>query len=501
MGGAMCSDSKTRGREYQTPRRPGSLDLDDVRQTMGLSRDEWAKMLVQSITSGGQAAVYDVAIVGGGPGGAYTAFRCHKEFPDKKVILFEKTDRIGGRLYSVNHHNIVNEELGGMRIFPSVMKSVTDMVDECGLTLQPVPLTDQHNIFYYQGKRHEKGSYKCSTGRSPGEMADACIAEFKKQFPEEGRGDPYASQELRKQSLDSFFKKYGAKEEEIAAWKVYSGYDLYPSNVSASLFVKDGELYGAKLSSEQKYVKEGFSTMVKRLIEKSRAKVEMRTKVLAISHSPEHSAYRVHHSDANGHTRSVLAKQVLVSLPIDSMLELMESCDISPERKEALNSVQIFPLFKCFLTWTPENVWWKQKGFACGKSTTDLPVRQCHYYDEVDLLIYCSGPSAYFWKAEFEHDTDGAARKMFEMLKEVHGMPDMPEPIFNPTPLHKFWVDGSHKWKTDVDIFDAMEMITTGNHDESKLYLCGDAFSPYQGWVVGAFHTQDMCWQDMKKHM
>merc|ERR1719213_1311669 len=72
--------------------------------------------------------------------------------------------------------------------------------------------------------------------------------------------------------------------------------------------------------------------------------------------------------------------------------------------------------------------------------------------------------------------------------KEIHNMPDMPEPIWANT-LYKFWVDGSHKWKINVDIYDSMRLICHGKQDGSRLYMAGDAFSGYQGWVVGALQT------------
>merc|ERR1719456_1819239 len=160
-----------------------------MKQHFGMGNDEFMQLLMRSM-SGAQAAVYDLVIVGGGPGGTYTAYRAHKEFPDRTVCLFEKTDRIGGRLYSVDHHNKVREELGGMRIFPSVMKNLVGLVNECGLTLVPVPLTDSHNIFYYKGKRYEKGKFKIN-GRTVGEVAAQCVANWKAAYPIEAAADPY----------------------------------------------------------------------------------------------------------------------------------------------------------------------------------------------------------------------------------------------------------------------------------------------------------------------
>jgi lysine 2-monooxygenase len=60
---------------------------------------------------------YDVAVIGGGVSGVYTAWRLKQEKPELKVAVFEYGDRIGGRLYSYEMPGMphVKAELGGMR--------------------------------------------------------------------------------------------------------------------------------------------------------------------------------------------------------------------------------------------------------------------------------------------------------------------------------------------------------------------------------------------------
>ena len=43
---------------------------------------------------------YDVVIVGGGCGGVYSAWRLANDNPNRKIVLIEATNRIGGRLLS-----------------------------------------------------------------------------------------------------------------------------------------------------------------------------------------------------------------------------------------------------------------------------------------------------------------------------------------------------------------------------------------------------------------
>lgn len=61
---------------------------------------------------------YDVAIIGAGVSGVYSAWQLKKKFPGKRIAVFEGSDRVGGRLLSVKAPDVNNmvAELGGMRI-------------------------------------------------------------------------------------------------------------------------------------------------------------------------------------------------------------------------------------------------------------------------------------------------------------------------------------------------------------------------------------------------
>ena len=63
--------------------------------------------------------IYDIVIIGGGISGLYTAYNLKKKYPDKKVLILEKNNRFGGRIYTFKKHlNNTNYylDLGAMRI-------------------------------------------------------------------------------------------------------------------------------------------------------------------------------------------------------------------------------------------------------------------------------------------------------------------------------------------------------------------------------------------------
>ena len=78
---------------------------------------------------------YDVVIVGGGCGGVYSAWRLANDNPNRKIVLIEATNRIGGRLLSETMPNVhVSEaELGGMRFVAADHVKVDVVVNDLGL--------------------------------------------------------------------------------------------------------------------------------------------------------------------------------------------------------------------------------------------------------------------------------------------------------------------------------------------------------------------------------
>jgi choline dehydrogenase-like flavoprotein len=104
----------------------------------------------------------DVAVVGAGVSGVYAAWRLKTASPDRSVIIFEASDRVGGRLLSVRPPGIPDmvAELGGMRILPEVQPHIKRLLEVLNQQLPAdrridtfeFPVDQPQNLAYLRGR-------------------------------------------------------------------------------------------------------------------------------------------------------------------------------------------------------------------------------------------------------------------------------------------------------------------------------------------------------------
>lgn len=97
---------------------------------------------------------YDVIIVGGGISGIYTMYNLKKNYPNLKVLLLEKNERFGGRVYT--HHEKVDNvdytmDLGAGRIGYH-HKLMVNLIKELKLEKYMHPISNTENYIEYNSK-------------------------------------------------------------------------------------------------------------------------------------------------------------------------------------------------------------------------------------------------------------------------------------------------------------------------------------------------------------
>jgi len=361
----------------------------------------------------------DIAVVGGGIAGAYSAWRLQQAEGVKKTIgLFEYSDRIGGRLYTVTLPGLphVKAEVGGMRYIPDQHVMVANLVDHLKLPTKdfpmgaPAPVGANCNLFYLRG-RHLRLH----------ELADPSKVPYSLAWSERGLGPTNLQIQIMNRLYPNFgglnlcdqmkVKVFGKPLWKYGFWDLLfrvlsnEGYQFmrdaggYDANVANANAVT--QLPATEYGDETRFLtlRDGYDqlpiTLVKQLNESFAGlvpkgkRVHMNHRLVEIASGTGEYPYtlifeptetserrtEVRHGVECLHVR---AKKLILAMPRRS-LELIDSPFFDdPWLKTNLQSVLIQSAFKLFLAY--ERPWWRSLGLVAGRSVTDLPVRQIYYF-------------------------------------------------------------------------------------------------------------------------
>lgn len=360
----------------------------------------------------------DVAVVGGGVSGAYSAWRLQKDKgANAKIALFEYSDRIGGRLYTVTLPGLphVKAEVGGMRYIPTEHVMVASLVDHLKIPTKdfpmgaPEPVGSKCNLFYLRG-RHLRLN----------ELADPAKVPYNMAWSERGLGPT----NLQVQVMNNVYpglanlslcdqmkvKVFGRPLWTFGFWDLLyrvlsnEGYQFmrdaggYDANVANANAVT--QLPATEYSDDTKFLtlRDGYDQLPLTLARQfqhemkggvpARDRVKMNHRLAEIEIGSGDYPYTLifeptvtrscKTESAGGDFVKVRAKKVILAMPRRS-LELIKSRFFEdPWLKANIPSVLIQSAFKLFLAY--ETPWWRALGLVAGRSVTDLPVRQVYYF-------------------------------------------------------------------------------------------------------------------------
>lgn len=453
----------------------------------------------------------EILCVGAGVANAYTCYQLKKLGISKnKIIVLEKQNIIGGRIsslssniYKHNKPEVAFSELGAMRLFDTTsMKKIFDLLKVFDLKTVKVSLEDKNNIFFYKNKQYNKSDVILSNGIKLKDLESYVINNIQKKYTNINFDNIFDYEEFINMNINDLFMKYGnVIQEDINIWIAYNGYDIYTNNTQISSMLIMKNFFNQSNKDLQYYLLDGMISLVKKLFENSNVQIIYNTR--AINIKKDSDGYNIINTiDSNHEYKQYKCKYLFIGVTSKNLqvLNTYNQIPISSLRlKMAFESISV-PLFKVFLKWDKENIWWGE-GFKykSGKSTTDLQIRQIHYYDDEDILIYNSGKYASELNNKFLENPAKASIEVYEQIKKVH-QADIPPPNFVYT-LFKYWPDGSHKWKIGADVNKNIKLIPNGFIDGSNIFIIGDAFSKYQGWIVGALDSADVAIKSLEQNI
>ena len=362
----------------------------------------------------------DVAVVGGGVSGAYSAWRLQQDRGAAQAIgLFEYSDRIGGRLYSVTMPGLPNvvAELGGMRYIPSQHVMVADLVKHLKLKTKdfpmgaPAPVGSGCNLFYLRG-RHLRMHDLSDPDKVPYNLAwserglgptNLQVQVMNNLYP--GFADLSLCDQMKVEVFGKPMWKYGFWD---LMFKVLSneGYQFmrdaggYEANVANACAVT--QLPATEYSDDTQFLTlaEGYDqlpitlarqfneTLPGCIAQGKRLHMNHRLAEIIIGEGdwPYTLVFHRTETDTDKQTRdlpdrdpvTVRCRKLILAMPRRS-LELVKSRFFDdPWLRKNIPSVLIQSAFKLLLAY--EAPWWRSLGLVAGRSVTDLPVRQIYYF-------------------------------------------------------------------------------------------------------------------------
>ena len=481
------------------------------------------------------AGVLDLAVVGGGVGGAYVAWRAATARPDWRIGLFEATARIGGRLLSLPMEGAqpVRAELGGMR-FRTSQPLISEVVNALALETRPFHTLVDDNRLLLRGHAWRAGEPERAAlaydlppelaGRTPAEvlveaferavpgalrLTDAEWADVRHAFAFRGRLlRDWSLGELLAEVLDHESHQY-----------VVDGFGY--RTVLADRNAADAipwVLIEARPEAENQTLVEGMERLPRALaaaFEALGGTVATGHRLAALSSEGRPSVGVTRMSfDAQPDAR---ANRVVLSMPPSALGQIDGNRAPRNGHASLLATVTAASASKLFLAY--EGAWWRSDGFAARRTITDLPLSKTFYFDlepdgpsAVDgpallLASYADGTNRDAWVALAGHasteddapydaverwDAHPASAAQLaaaaEQLAVAHPAMTIPKPVRS---AFVDWSEGAwHTWNAGVRSDEVMAAVVQ-SHEGAAVWVCGEAFSASQGWVEGALESAE----------
>ncbi|MDT5050892.1 MAG: hypothetical protein QOG75_6814 [Mycobacterium sp.] len=475
----------------------------------------------------------DTAVIGGGIAGLYVAWRlADGGVPPNQIAVFEATDRIGGRLLSVNMPgtNGLVAEFGGMRLLTS-QRIISSLVQHLGIDVRPFPMGGPENLVYLRGKRFTNADYArpgaipyaLNNNEAGDDPTALMVRAIRDLVPDAETLDPEKWNTVKRQlTLDGrplsdwgfleFLNRY-LSYEAVMLVDDGGGYCSIPREWNAAEALP-WLLADFADNPEYKTLVNGMATLPEQLaaaLQRRGTAVNRghRLESLRVPSDPD-GVHELGFATANGN-RSVKARRVILAMP-QLAIERIPDCPAlkAPAAAALLATITARPLAKAFVAHT--GPWWRPLGLSSGRAVTDLPARQLYYFGTepgrpagssgAATMAYFDEPAIDFWSGLRNMEQPNAtgltmldpkgpmATELVRQIVTVHDLKETPAIVsagfidWGSEP----YVSGWHTWKQGVKSWEVMPAVRTPLPG-TALHIVGEAWSTDQGWVEGALQT------------
>ena len=366
----------------------------------------------------------DVAVVGGGPGGVYSAMRLQQSSASLKVCLFEMQSEVGGRLKTRFFDGAPTSplDLGGMRFYQR-HRLVYALMQTYGLTSY-TPAYSPLNYDWLRGQRVTSTSW--STGTAPyffTPAEQAVLNATAGSTPSTLAGPIMNTLGLNRASTAGWTScdwnnweanaVYGPSnalvynqgywyaltqlmsDDAINAMRDAFGYDstVSESNLADTVHHSLPSVNDSDITSYAELRPSlGYQTLVQTMLtsfKQAGGMVYLNSRLL--SNQPAAGGGSL--LTFSGSVSTVQAARTIYALPqgaIQSLQNPGESLS-TPASQTALSAVTAVPAFKIYLAFP--SAWWAPLGFTGGIMRTTMPLRKLYYWnvESNGNAVVCAG--------------------------------------------------------------------------------------------------------------
>jgi protoporphyrinogen oxidase len=447
----------------------------------------------------------DYIIIGGGIAGLYTAYKLCKNniTQPNKILLLEKSDRLGGRILSHKAHTPDNQpnghlfEMGAGMLHPEhtlILKLISelgldDLIIHAKSTMPNNP--NKLNKYYMDVDTNtvsETGQFKILSVQSLTDLDFPAMLTVLNTILDQARAEPDKLLILKKLSLYNLIKSVF---DETCARNAnyYYGYDGdFEQNAYDGIIMLNRDTMTEKI-----FLHGGLEQIIQKLYDwlvQQGASIELNSELVNISKiSSENGSseytytceYRMANSEVSGQTQTRQTNNIIVTIPSEFLAKIPYLTK-SKKLVCALSNIYAKNLFRIYMQFPliDGRVWTEQ---LKGTVTTKTVIRQIIPMDAKLglIMIYVAGKTA---SKLYEQDLqNNLINYILENLRKLFG--NIPEPNYT---SKKFWENATHVWKPYADSDRISNNILKFSKSDN-IYIGGEAFSLHQQWLEGSLDT------------
>ena len=402
---------------------------------------------------------YNTIIIGAGISGLYIG----NNILDKDFLILEKRDRIGGRIASVNYNNNIYDA-GAVRI-PSDHKIILKLIKRLKLENDLLPMNP--NIDYHLRTYFNKFKYFNIKKKITKKFINSNLYNdlYKKIKNKKINKNNYSIYELASLLYNS---------EYANLIKDSNGYDTETMKSNINSFID------AEGSKNRKYyiLENGLSQITKKLYEKINKYIRLNSKLINIEFKNHKFILNILNKNKNIKYKCA---NLILTIPYHNLSEI-EYINNNISMIHSVNSINYIRIYAIY----PKinNKYWFED---VNNITTDGLLRKIipyNYKKGIIEVCYCDGIRAEYWNNLLVNNNYKDEVK--KELKKVFPNIDIPEPLYI---MAHYWKNGTHYWKMGIDSNNIKKKIIKPLNN--NLYICGETYSSYHGWIEGALDTSN----------